>query len=165
MRKGIKSISWRASTGASGVAQGATVWDTGPVGLQAGLNTITIDAIALDGGTASKTLQITVTSMLPPPGGGGTGADTTAPSLSIVSPSATSVLTSASRITITGTATDNFGVTAVRWETAVAGGVASGTTNWSTGPIPLFVGMNNIIIRAYDAAGNTSWRSISVTHQ
>jgi hypothetical protein len=57
------------------------------------------------------------------------------------------------------------GVTVVRWETAVAGGVAQGTTNWSAGPIPLLVGMNNIVLRAYDAAGNSSWRSVSVTRQ
>ena len=159
---GIRSISWRASTGGSGLAQGTTVWDTGLVGLQIGANTVTIDAVAVDGGTASKTVQIVVNSAAPPPGGAG---DTTPPSLTIVTPSTTSANTSAATITITGTATDNVGVSVVRWETAVSGGVASGTTNWSTGPIPLFVGMNNIVVRAYDAAGNSSWRSVSVTRQ
>ena len=159
---GIRSISWRASTGASGVAQGTTSWDTGLVGLQAGVNSVTVDAVAMDGGTASKTLQITVNNTVPPPPPGG---DTTAPSLTIVSPSTTSVYTSDSTVTIKGTATDNVGVTVVRWETAVSGGLAAGTTNWSTGPIPLYVGMNNIVIRAYDAAGNGSWRSVSVTRQ
>ena len=161
---GIKSISWRATpgstTGASGVAQGTTTWDTGLVGLQVGVNTVIIDAVALDGGTASKTVQITVSA---PSGGGST--DTTPPSLTILSPSSTSSYTSAAAITISGTASDNVGVTVIRWETAVAGGVASGTTNWSTGPIPLLVGMNNIVIRAFDAAGNASWRSVSVARQ
>ena len=162
---GIKSISWRATTGASGVAQGTTAWDTGLVGLEVGVNTVTIDAIALDGGAASKTVQITVSAAAPPPPPAGGASDTTPPSLTILSPSTTSVVTSSSTITITGTATDNVGVSVVRWETAVSGGVATGTTNWSTGPIPLFVGMNNLAIRAYDAAGNASWRSVSVTRQ
>ena len=161
---GIKSISWRASTGASGVAQGTTAWDTGFVGLQVGVNTVTVDAISLDGGTASKTVQITVNTVPTLPPGGG-GADTTNPTMEITSPSTTSVYTSDSSIVIKGTASDNVGVSVVRWETPVSGGVAAGTANWNTGPIPLFVGMNNITIRAYDAAGNSSWRSITVTRR
>ena len=163
---GIRSISWRTTTGSSGVAQGTTAWDTGWVGLQVGVNAVTIDAVAFDGGKASKTVQITVSAAPPPPPPGGVGGtDKTPPSLGIVSPSTTSTFTSASSITITGTASDNVGVTVVRWETPAAGGVASGTAKWSTGPIPLFVGMNSIVIRAYDAAGNSSWRSVSVTRQ
>ena len=161
---GIRSISWRASTGASGVAQGTVAWDAGLVGLQVGVNSVIIDAVAVDGGMASKTVQITVVSP-PPPGTGGGSSDTTPPSITIGSPSSTSVFTSAQTITITGTATDNVGVAVVRWETPVAGGLAIGTANWSTGPVALFVGMNNIVIRAYDAAGNASWRSLSVTRQ
>jgi hypothetical protein len=28
--------------------------------------------------------------------------------------------------------------------------------------VPLLVGTNTVIVRAYDAAGNSSWRSITV---
>ena len=161
---GIKSISWRLGTGTSGVAQGTTAWDTGLMGLQAGVNMVTVNAEALDGGTASKTIQITVSGPPPVPAPGG-GTDTTPPSLTIASPGTSSVSTSASTITITGTATDNVGVASVRWATAIAGGSASGTSDWSTGPISLYVGMNNIVIWANDAAGNSSWRSVSVTRR
>jgi hypothetical protein len=164
---GIKSIGWQASTGASGVAAGTTSWDTGQLGLAVGINTVTITAAGLDGGTSSATVQITVTLPQSPSGGGGGGggSDTTPPSMTIVSPSITSVFTSDPTITISGTATDNVGVTSVRWDTPISGAVASGTSNWSTGPIPLLEGMNNIVITAVDAAGNSSWRSISVTRQ
>ena len=57
---GIQTVSWRVSGGAAGVAQGTGSWDTGAVVLQAGVNTITIYVVAMDGGTASKSLQITV---------------------------------------------------------------------------------------------------------
>jgi hypothetical protein len=140
---GIKSITWQTSTGGSGVAVGTTSWDTGLLSLVTGA-------------------QITVvTNPANPPSGG----DTTPPTLTITAPSTTSVYTSDATITITGTASDNAGVTSVRWDTAISGAVANGTSNWSTGPIPLLVGMNNIVIHAFDAAGNSSWRTVSVTKQ
>jgi hypothetical protein len=40
-------------------------------------------------------------------------------------------------------------------------GLAGGTTNWSA-QIPLARGYNMITIRAFDAAGNSSWRTITV---
>ena len=85
--------------------------------------------------------------------------------MTIISPSTTSVYTSDATITITGTASDNVGVTSVTWASLITSGAATGTTNWSTGPIPLLEGMNNIVVYAYDAAGNSSWRSVSVTRQ
>lgn len=165
---GIRSVSWHASTGASGVASGTASWDTGLIGLVAGNNTLTIDAVAYDGTTASQQVQVTVTvpnSGGGSPGSGGGGGDTTPPSLTIVSPAATSSYSSNGSITVTGTASDNVGVTVIRWETGTASGVASGTTNWSAGPIAIYQGMNTIVIRAFDAAGNSSWRSLSVTRQ
>jgi hypothetical protein len=164
---GIKSVGWQASTGASGIAQGTTSWDTGLLNLQPGVNTITINAVGLDGGTSSAIAQVTVTALPQNPSGGGGGgsSDLTPPTLTVSSPSTTSVYTSASTVTITGTASDNVGVTSVRWDTNVSGSLAQGTTNWSTGPIPLLIGMNNFVIRAFDAAGNSSWRSVTVTRQ
>jgi hypothetical protein len=92
--------------------------------------------------------------------------DTTPPTLKVVSPASTSVLTSSASMTFSGTASDNVGVTRVTWATALGGaGVASGTASWNTGPIALFVGTNTITIRAYDAAGNSAWRSVVVTRK
>jgi hypothetical protein len=94
-----------------------------------------------------------------------TSGDTTPPSLSIVSPGLTMVATSAASIAVSGTASDNVGVAAVTWTTSTGdSGTASGTTKWSAS-VPLLVGNNVITIRAYDAAGNSSWRAITVVRQ
>ncbi|MCL6507470.1 MAG: hypothetical protein K6T59_10615, partial [Bryobacteraceae bacterium] len=79
-------------------------------------------------------------------------------------PSSTNVLTAATTIAVRGAASDNVGVTRVIWSTSAGhSGTASGTERWDTGPIPLLVGTNRIIVRAFDAAGNSSWRSLTVT--
>ncbi|MBV9507342.1 MAG: matrixin family metalloprotease [Acidobacteriia bacterium] len=88
--------------------------------------------------------------------------DNTAPSIQITSfgTSITSVNTAS--ITIAGTASDNVGVTAVRWSTSTgASGMAAGTNTWSA-VVPLLVGTNTVTIRAYDAAGNSGWRAVTV---
>lgn len=97
----------------------------------------------------------------PPP-----SADHVAPSLSITWPASTSVFTSSQFIVLRGTARDNVGVTQVTWLSSGAGaGLASGTTYWTTPPIPLLVGTNSITVRAYDAAGNVAWRTVMVTRR
>ncbi len=97
-------------------------------------------------------------------GGSGKGSkDTTPPSLSVTSPASTSVTTSAANITVKGSANDASGVASVVWSTAAgASGTASGTSAWTAGPIPLYRGMNTITVKATDAAGNTSWRTVMV---
>ena len=88
--------------------------------------------------------------------------DTLAPSLTIVSPGSTIVSAYASSISFSGMASDNVGVTAVQWADSTGGsGTASGTTKWSA-TIPLLVGTNVVTVRAYDAAGNSGWRTVTV---
>jgi hypothetical protein len=92
-------------------------------------------------------------------------ADSIQPSLRIASPSTTVVATYGASIVISGTAADNVGVVAVRWTTSTGNsGDASGTTKWSA-TIPLLVGDNAITVRAYDAAGNSGWRSLTVVRR
>src|ERR1035441_7323636 len=94
-----------------------------------------------------------------------TSADTTPPSLQIQSPGLTIVSTSASAIVIGGTASDNVAVTAVKWTNSTGdAGVAAGTASWSAN-IPLLVGTNAITVRAYDAAGNSAWRAVTVVRR
>jgi hypothetical protein len=88
--------------------------------------------------------------------------DTTPPSLTILSPGSSIVAAYSNAIDFNGTATDNVGVTAVKWATSTGGsGTASGTTQWSVA-IPLLVGTNVVTVRAYDAAGNSGWRAVTV---
>ncbi len=90
-------------------------------------------------------------------------ADKTPPSLAITTPSSTSISVSSSSIVFSGTASDNVGVKTVAWSTNTGGsGTASGTTKW-TATIPLLVGTNTVTIKAIDAAGNSSWRTVVVT--
>jgi Matrixin len=153
---GIVSVSWIASTGAQGTASGTSNWSTGAISLEPGATTFTVTAADSQGAKAFQSLQVVYTPA--PPSG-----DTIAPSLEITYPYSTSVATTSASLTIQGRASDNVGVTAVRWTNSTgSSGDATGTTNWTTGPIALPVGINMITIRATDAAGNQSWRSLSV---
>jgi hypothetical protein len=90
--------------------------------------------------------------------GGGTGTgDTRRPQVDITGPSNGTDYTSwSSTLAMSGTASDNVGVTQVTWSNDRGGsGVASGTTNWQAS-IPLQRGDNVITITARDAAGNVA---------
>lgn len=68
-------------------------------------------------------------------------------------------------ITLTGTATDNKNVAKVFWTNNRGGsGEASGTSNWSAGPMQLYPGQNIITVIAMDGAGNRGSASITVLH-
>ena len=102
----------------------------------------------------------TPTPKLPPAPAPGPGL--APPTLTILSPSSSTLSTSASSIAFRGTASDSNGVASVTWSTNTGqSGAASGTTQWSA-TIPLLTGYNTITIRAADSAGNTAWRSAVV---
>ena len=91
--------------------------------------------------------------------------DSTPPSLQIRTPGFTVTSTSASSIGISGTASDNVAVTAVKWTNSTGGsGVAAGSASW-TASVPVLVGTNVITVRAYDASGNSSWRAVTVVRR
>jgi hypothetical protein len=153
---GIARVQWANSRGGSGTASGTSQWSAGSIALQPGANLLTVTAFDTRGASASKTLTVTYTF----------GNDTVAPTLGITSPASTSVLTTSASIRLQGTAHDNVGVTQVTWSTSFGkSGVATGTSNWNTGDVPLLVGTNTIVVRAYDAAGNSAWRSVTVTRR
>lgn len=99
------------------------------------------------------------------PSGPTGGGDTTPPAVAIRSPGSTMVSTTASSLAIRGTAGDNVGVVAVEWSVSTgSSGQATGTASWSAN-VPLLVGTNVIIVRAYDRAGNSGWRAVTVVRQ
>jgi len=101
----------------------------------------------------------------PPPAQPPAKPDTVAPSLTITYPGSSMASTSGSSITLRGAASDNVGVAAVRWTNASGGsGDATGTAFW-TAAVPLQKGNNAITVRAYDSAGNSSWRSVTVVRR
>jgi hypothetical protein len=95
----------------------------------------------------------------------GIGGDTTAPSLTISSPTPNSTLTTGNpTLTLAGTAADNVGVTQVSWaNNRGSSGVATGTTSWVTGPITLQSGSNILTVSARDAANNRTTKTLTVT--
>jgi hypothetical protein len=89
----------------------------------------------------------------------------TPPALQITSPAFTIIATAAASMTFSGTAADNIGVNRVTWTNSTGvSGTASGTTNWSA-QVPLLVGTNVVIIRAYNGAGNSAWRAVTVVRR
>jgi hypothetical protein len=135
-----------------------------------GLQQLDIEAIRLlyAARTESETTTVTVTDPAPvqPVDNRDTSADKSAPTLRVSSPATTIVSTSAATIRISGSASDKVGVSKVTW-TASGGrsGVANGTTNWTITDFALRVGDNPIVVRAYDEAGNSSWRSLTITRR
>jgi hypothetical protein len=96
-----------------------------------------------------------------PPAGG----DTTAPTLTILAPASASTWTYEATFGLRGTAWDSKGVVKVTWEDSLGNGAtAAGTAVWQT-TVPLRLGTNTVTVRAFDAAGNSTWRSVSVTRK
>lgn len=89
--------------------------------------------------------------------------DTLAPTVTIASPASSPFLTTSTQVVVSGSATDDVGVTAVSWANSRGGsGTASGTSAWSA-TIPLAGGSNGITITARDAVGHTSSRTVTVS--
>ena len=187
---GNVQVSWTTASGTSGIAQGSSNWLIPSILLSTGNNIITITAQDSQKNVVSSSVTISYqpqnappanptppnpnppTPPNPPPppnppSGNPTppaGPDTTPPSLTILSPATSTYSTTSSSLVVSGTATDNVGVASVTWASSNGGsGTASATNNWATPSIPLYIGATTIIITAADAAGNTSWRSITVT--
>lgn len=91
--------------------------------------------------------------------------DTQAPSLAVNYPAGATHTTTLATITVRGTAADDSGAVAVTWTSPLGAGEASGAAPFEAGPIPLMRGTNRITIRATDGAGNTVWRSVTVTRR
>ena len=92
--------------------------------------------------------------------------DTTPPWLLITYPGSSILSTTATAISLRGLATDNVRVSSVTWKTSTgASGTATGTITWVAGSIPLLYGNNVVTIRAFDAAGNSNWRSVTVVRR
>ena len=92
--------------------------------------------------------------------------DITAPSINITSPTTSAAYsTTTSTISLSGTASDNIGVSAVTWTSDKGGsGTAAGTTSWSITNLSLQTGANLITVTAKDAVNNTSTDTITVTY-
>ncbi len=173
---GPVQVTWKTGAGAFGAAQGSPNWIIPSVPLISGGNVITIAAQDSLNNLVNNSVTVNYQPTSdpppppnpppppPPPTPPPSGPDTTAPSLTILSPATNNYVTSSSSLVVSGTATDNVGVASVTWATSNGtSGTASGTANWSTPAIAIYIGTTTIVITAADAAGNKSWRSLTVT--
>jgi len=93
--------------------------------------------------------------------------DTTAPVITITSPTSNTTYTvTSSVIAIGGNASDSTsGISSVTWSNDKGGsGTASGTTSWLTSSISLLSGDNVITVTAKDGAGNSGTDTLQVTY-
>jgi C1A family cysteine protease len=88
------------------------------------------------------------------------------PEIEILSPTSDAAyIVSANSLNISGSASDNAGLTEVIWSNDRGGnGRCSGTTSWSASDVTVFNGTNVITVTAYDAAGNTNSDTLTVTY-
>ncbi len=92
--------------------------------------------------------------------------DRARPDISITAPTGGSTFsTNAGLLSLAGVASDNVGVTKVVWKNRRGGsGMATGTNSWSVSNLKLLTGDNQIIVRAYDAQGNSRRAQLTVTY-
>ncbi|MDO8537972.1 MAG: Ig-like domain-containing protein [archaeon] len=148
---GIAQITWlNTANNSSGTAtfnSTTGTWGTAAIPLISGNNTIIVTANDAAGNQSSDT--VTVISIYSPP----PIPDTQLPSVAITSPVNGAIVSSP--ITITATASDNVGVTKVRFFYYNGNLIGEDTTapysvQWTTGS----TGSRQLYARAYDAAGN-----------
>jgi len=150
---GIDRVTWVNNKGGQGICSGTNSWNA-TVLLAIGANTITMTAYDTAGNSTNASIVITRL------------ADNVPPAVTITLPTTDpSYESSVGSISISGTASDNVGVSEVRWSnTSVPNqsGVCNGTTNWSVGSIPLQLGANVIVITAFDVNGNSNTDTLTV---
>jgi len=142
--------------GAFGLPPGLTVNPTTGIitGTPTTAGTFNASVTATDGtATSTQTFVWTIVT-----------SDTLAPTVIISGPTTgTTYATSSSFVTLTGTASDDVGVTSISWANSRGGsGTAAGTTSWSV-VIPLYSGVNLLTMTARDATGKSSTDTLTVT--
>jgi len=155
------SVQWQTDHGYSGRASlttgsaGSAAWNSGPVTLVNGANTISVTAYDSARGTASGTKTI---SFAPPPA---TTPVASPISVLITSPASTTATINSASASLAGTASGGAGIAKVTWQTSTgAAGIANGTSHWLAPAIPLLKGTNTIVVRAYDVNGNNAWAAL-----
>jgi len=142
---GVTSVTWRnAATGETGTASGTTAWSAS-VRLAPNGNRITVTASDATGKQGAASL----TAAYAP-------SDTSPPAIAISTPTTEATFTTtATPLSLGGTASDDVGVSSVTWRNTTNGatGTASGTDTWSAS-VPLLSGENRLTVTARDAAGN-----------
>jgi hypothetical protein len=157
------SVQWQTDHGYSGAASfpGLLSWTASPITLVNGANTVTVTAFDAGHEAATETETVNLT---PPSAAGTTGAPATGSvGVSITTPATSVVTVNGSSMSLAGTSTGGTGIVKVTWQTSNGtAGTASGTGHWLVSSLPLLVGTNSVIVRAYDSNGSSAWAAIVV---
>jgi hypothetical protein len=152
-------VKWVTDAQISGTATGGSSWTAQGIALHAGANTITIAATDAQSNTATKAVSIAYVAA-------SVSTSPADPTLQITSPSSTGTYTTnSSSVYLSGTANYSGGISSVNWSTSSdAIGVASGTTNWTSGPIQLTAATTQISVTVLTADGKTATGTIEVIY-
>jgi hypothetical protein len=148
----VSVVEFQINGGTWTTTSGTTNW-TGTATLQLGTNTIAVHARDTSG-NISDDASVTVV-YLPP--------DVTAPTLTITIPTTNATfVTSNSTVSVGGQTTDNVAVASVQWGNERGGNGAATLIGsaWTSEPISLQIGQNNLTVTASDAAGNSQQAQI-----
>ncbi len=164
---GIASVNWATNRSKSGSATGLESWSA-LIPLETGANEISVTAKARTGITTTSRIsvqRIPTEAVTPPVNPSG---DKEPPRMTIQQPIGNFIITSATRLTFRGTASDNVSVKQVTWTNSAGdqSGTATANTsgssiNWSF-EVKIAVGFNAIQVRAWDAGGNSTLYNTSV---
>jgi hypothetical protein len=150
----IAKVEVRVNSGSWTTAAGTITW-TVEVTLAEGNNTIEARATDTSDNTGLDQITVSYNPQAPP--------DSTPPVVTIEAPSAGVVLSMES-ITVSGTASDDRGLSVVEARVNMGSwNTATGTTSWSL-KLTLVEGMNTIEARAMDDSGNTGSDSVEVEY-
>lgn len=117
--------------------------------------TVTFTNATNGAGNTTRTVRLIV----------GTPGDASAPTVTITSPAPPLALTASSPVTVSGTASDNLGVTSMYWfnmQTNDSGSLP-GAATWNFS-LPLAAGDNQVYVWAWDASGNQGTASITIRY-
>jgi len=141
----ITEVRWTTDFGDTGIATPGTAWTIPQIPIHPNQNSITISVKDDDGNTGTASVQFN-----------GVVPDTINPTLAILFPTTGPDFDlNTTQTYLSGSASDQGGVASITWTNDRGGnGTATGTGNWSAGPITFVAGDNVITVRATDFAGN-----------
>ena len=153
---GVTELTWANDAGGTGSIVIAPNWQYDNIPLTRGTNIITVTAKDADNNTANASINIDYAVQ-----------DTAAPTINITSPNDNNrYTTDLNRVSIAGTASDNYEVARVTWSTNTGrSGTATGIDPWIVNDIPLNQGSNVITVTAYDSANNQSQDTLTVEYE
>ncbi len=156
---GPYTVQWQTDHGYSGKASFGNTqsFTASGIALVNGENTVTLTAFDSNDETSSQTITVNMA-----PAAATVAAPSSGPvAVSVTTPSASMFTTGAATLSLAGTASGGAGIVKVTWQTSTGStGTASGTAHWITSSIPLLVGTNTIVVRAYDANGANAWAAV-----